>query len=124
MRCWVNVFCVMELEKMRRRIVAEPFLNDVCYGAWSLLLAMPGVDEQLAAIHYDGATVADYPWFYGQMPLGPAAMLFFGFLAWHKGEPLCCAMCRQVGGGSQAWRRRWHAPSQAAPSKTRVHQFS
>jgi hypothetical protein len=98
-RCWVNVFCVMELEKMRRRIIAEPFLNDVCYEAWSLLLAMPGVEEQLAAIHYEGATVADYPWFYGQMPLEPAAMLFFGFLAWHEGKLRAFVLCDVPTGG-------------------------
>jgi hypothetical protein len=38
---WVNVFCVLELEKLRRRLIGEPFLNDlIVFGRCSSFLVL------------------------------------------------------------------------------------
>jgi hypothetical protein len=46
-RCWVVVFCVMETAKTRRRLITEPWLNDVCADEsfWDTFLGLQNTED-------------------------------------------------------------------------------
>jgi hypothetical protein len=113
-RCWVVVFCVMEWAKERRRLITEPWLNDVCVddSFWDTFLGLPTTEDAIQGVLYEGAVLADYPWFYGQIPLEPAAQYFFGFKAFYRGKMRFFVLCSAPTGG------RWMPGIAQAVSRT------
>jgi len=80
-RCWCTTFTVTEEEKKRRRLITEPWLNDILLDCMMGLepLQLPTLEVILARAHAPAAMISDYPWFYGQMPIPDDVGLFYCF---------------------------------------------
>ena len=73
----VNVFTVVEEAKGRRRMIAEPSLNDLFHDPGAVQL--PTVDEVKRQVLEDGAILYDFPSYYNQFLLPEEARSFFVF---------------------------------------------
>jgi hypothetical protein len=81
-QAWCTVFTTLELEKLRRRWIVEPHLNDYqeskvkhAYATFPLSL----IETAILAVLQEGAMVTDFPFYFGQFPLAEEAQPFYGF---------------------------------------------
>jgi hypothetical protein len=80
-KAWVTIFCVLEEEKARRRLIGEPHLNDLPDSPEGAHL-FPNWEKVSLAVHTEGAFISDFPWWFGQFYMPVEAQYFYSFM--HK----------------------------------------
>jgi len=77
-KAWCNVFTVVEDWKHRRRLITEPFLNDVLTQVGPCIL--PTItDIEILTRDAPAAIVTDIEWWYGHMDISPEAQPYYAF---------------------------------------------
>ena len=72
-----RVFTNNESEKHRRRLIAEPALNDILPEKGEVDYATP--EDVRSGLMYEYATLTDYPWYYGQWPIAPQCRAYYTY---------------------------------------------
>lgn len=79
-RSFVNIFDVIELFKLRRRGICEPYINDFIFASMLAGIKLPTRAEVRKFLHKQpSATPLDAAAFYDQFPLAPEVQPFFVF---------------------------------------------
>jgi hypothetical protein len=75
----VRVFTTIEAEKQRRRMIAEPIINNYFTDGGEIKLAT--LSDILAPLNqHANAMALDFPWFYGQMSVPAEAQPYYCFM--------------------------------------------